>query len=143
MKNLSVVIDTNVFLVIIPSRSRYHWVFEALKRNQFTLLLSSEIVSEYEEQMKFRYQVNVADQLLDILLLKKNVRQINPSYHWNLIASDADDNKFVDCAIAGNADSIVTHDTDFDVLKQLPFPKVNVLSLEEFAAVLKDSLQTG
>lgn len=91
--------------------------------------------------MTFRYQVDVADQLLETLLLKKSVKQIKPRYNWNLIAADPDDNKFVDCAIAGNADLIITHDTDFDVLKQIPFPKVNVVTVEEFERIFKDNLQ--
>lgn len=123
MKNLRVVIDTNVFLVIIPFRSKHHWAFEAIKNNQLTLLLSTDIVLEYEEKLGLRYQVDVTNQLLDILLLKKNVIAVNPSFAWRLVTSDADDNKFVDCAIAGNADMIVTNDRDFDEVKDSLSPK--------------------
>ena len=45
---------------------------------------------------------------------------------------DKDDDKFVDCAITANADYIVTEDSHFDHLKQIPFPKLNVLTLDEF-----------
>lgn len=137
MKNLRVVIDTNVFLVIIPFRSKHHWAFEAIKNNQLTLLLSTDIVLEYEEKLGLRYQVDVTNQLLDILLLKKNVIAVNPSFAWRLVTSDADDNKFVDCAIAGNADMIVTNDRDFDEVKRQPFPKVNIVSLEEFEQIFQ------
>lgn len=33
---------------------------------------------------------------------------ITKYFYWNLIANDPDDDKFVDCAIAANADIIVT-----------------------------------
>ncbi len=46
--------------------------------------------------------------------------------------SDPDDNKFVDCAIIANADYIVSDDSHFKVLKDIPFPVVRVLSLEQF-----------
>ncbi len=49
-----------------------------------------------------------------------------------LLENDPDDNKFVDCAIAGAADFIVTDDKDFNVLKNISFPKVAVLSSDEF-----------
>lgn len=143
MKNLSIVIDTNVFLVIVPSRSKHHWVFEAIRNNRLTLLISSEIVLEYEEQLGYRYKVDVVDQLLEILTLKRNVRLIFSYYQWKLISADADDNKFVDCAIAGNADYLITHDTDFDVLKTVPFPKVNVVRLDEFERIFTRFSEVG
>ena len=142
MKNLSVVIDTNVFLIIIPSRSKFHWVFEAIRNNQLNLLLSSEIVLEYEEQLKFRYKIDVANQLLEILLMNRNITLVKSHYNWNLIAVDPDDNKFVDCAIAGNADIIITNDSDFNILKQIDFPKVNVATIEEFELIFKENIQS-
>lgn len=142
MKNLNVVIDTNVFLVIVPSRSKYHWLFEAIRNNRLTLLISSEIALEYEEQLSVRYKVDFIDQLLQILTLKSTIKLITPYYNWNLISADADDNKFVDCAIAGNADYIITHDADFNILKRIPFPKVNVARIEEFEQTFKHHSET-
>jgi len=46
-------------------------------------------------------------------------------------AADPDDNKFVDCAVAGNAKYIVTEDSHYDVLKGLDFPKVDIIKLDE------------
>lgn len=63
---------------------------------------------------------------------------IQPSFHWKLIYADPDDDKFVDCAVAGNADYIVTNDRHFQVLKDTPFPKVETLSIVEFEKVLAE-----
>lgn len=52
------------------------------------------------------------------------------------MTNDPDDNKFVDCAIASNADFIVTEDRHFQLLKDVPFPRVNVIGIEEFKEVL-------
>ena len=46
-------------------------------------------------------------------------------------SSDPDDNKFVDCAIASNAKYVVSQDHHFDVLKSIPFPKVDVVTIED------------
>lgn len=51
---------------------------------------------------------------------------------------DKDDDKFVDCAITANADYIVTEDTHFNHLKQIPFPRLTVLTIDEF----NDTLQS-
>ena len=66
-----------------------------------------------------------------------NVEHVNPAYHFNLIKADPDDNKFVDCAITAGADYIVTEDSHFEHLKKIPFPQLNVLTLDEFNETLK------
>lgn len=43
---------------------------------------------------------------------------------------------FVDCAIAAHAKCIVTNDHHYDVLKMIPFPKVEVVSLMAFVEKL-------
>lgn len=49
---MRVVIDTNAFLVIIPSRSIFHIAYEKLKNNFFELAVSTDILLEYEELLK-------------------------------------------------------------------------------------------
>ena len=56
---------------------------------------------------------------------------ITPYYHFNLITVDFDDNKFVDCAVAGNAKFIVTEDHHYDILQKIDFPKVEIIKLDE------------
>jgi len=43
------VLDTNVLLVSISSRSPYHWIFRGLLDGHYELFLSNEILTEYEE----------------------------------------------------------------------------------------------
>lgn len=58
--------------------------------------------------------------------------KIEPYFKWNLIKQDKDDNKFVDCALAGGADFIVTNDKHFDELNEIDFPKIKIISADEF-----------
>ena len=51
------------------------------------------------------------------------------------LLKDEDDNKFVDCAIAANADYLITQDKDFNILKQIDFPKINIVRLDEFKEI--------
>ncbi|WP_374756172.1 hypothetical protein [Larkinella rosea] len=53
-----------------------------------------------------------------------------------MIEADHDDDKFVDCAVACQADYIITFDKHFDVLKKIEFPKVNPITPPEFFTVL-------
>ena len=68
---------------------------------------------------------------------RPNVIRKDHHYTFALIEADKDDNKFVDCAIAANAKCIVTEDKHFRVLKNIPFPKVEVLGIEEFSLYLE------
>ncbi|MDE6753839.1 MAG: PIN domain-containing protein [Muribaculaceae bacterium] len=56
---------------------------------------------------------------------------VTPYYKFDLIKVDPDDNKFVDCAVAGGARYIVSDDHHFEILKTIDFPKVEVITLEE------------
>ena len=78
-----------------------------------------------------------AKNVLDGLKHVQNVIHISKYFYWNLIVADPDDDKFVDCAIAGNADFIVSNDKHFNALKKIDFPKVKVITSDEFLAVLK------
>lgn len=49
-----------------------------------------------------------------------------------MITADPDDNKFVDCAICGNAELLVTNDAHFGVLRTIEFPKVEIIRLQEY-----------
>lgn len=135
---MKVVIDTNVFLVIIPSLSPYHQAYKALKENRYDLIVSNEILLEYEEQLSLRYHISEVSEILESLLENQNIHLYNPEYKWNLISQDTDDNKFVDCAIASNSDWIVTNDKHFHHLKDIGFPKVNVISVEGFIHLLNE-----
>ena len=64
--------------------------------------------------------------IIQVILNSENVVFAHPTFRFNLIAVDPDDNKFVDCAIVTNAEYIVSQDKHFNILKKIDFPKVNV-----------------
>jgi uncharacterized protein len=66
-----------------------------------------------------------------------NVKLVTSYFALNLITIDPDDNKFVDCAFAANADYIVTNDSDFNVLKSLNFPAFTVVTISEFKSIIE------
>jgi predicted nucleic acid-binding protein len=74
---------------------------------------------------------------LSEIMRMRNVRKIEAYYHWQLIKQDPDDNKFADCAIAANADYLVTNDKHFNVLKQIQFPKLTVITAQKWLDMVK------
>ena len=57
-------------------------------------------------------------------------------YHWSLITGDPDDDKYCDCAIAAQANYIVTEDKHFNILQDLAFPRLSIISIDAFSALL-------
>lgn len=134
---LKIVIDTNVLVSALSSKSNYHWVIDLLLEEKFDLYITDEILFEYEEILKARYSESVATNFLTALKELPNVHFAHVYFRWNLI-SDPDDNKFADCYIAAGANYLLSHDAHFSVLKQITFPKVNVMKLDEFQSTIKD-----
>jgi putative PIN family toxin of toxin-antitoxin system len=132
-----IVIDTNSLLQIIPKRSPYRPIWDAFLEHRFTLCLTNEILEEYEEILCQHINEVVAEGVVSFLLNSSAIRFVYPTFHFHLIENDPDDNKFVDCAIAGGADYLVTEDSHFYVLKSIPFPVVSVIDMDEFMEILK------
>jgi len=44
-----IVLDTNVFLVSIGQKSKYHWIFKALLERKYSLIVTTPILLEYYE----------------------------------------------------------------------------------------------
>ena len=79
-----------------------------------------------------RYGLDFTDASLEYLLLMPNVILTNPSFLWQLVENDKDDNKFVDTYIASQSDFIVSNDRHIHQIKDNVFPQISVLRYEEF-----------
>ncbi|MEQ8684386.1 MAG: putative toxin-antitoxin system toxin component, PIN family [Imperialibacter sp.] len=133
---LKIVLDTNILLVAVSDRSPYHWVYEAFLKEKFQLLVTTEILSEYQEIIAEHMGSSVADNVLLSIENSVNTSFITRYFKWNLINADPDDNKFSDCAVAGSSDYLVTEDKHFEVLKSIGFPVVNVIGIGVFKQLL-------
>ena len=129
--SLRVVLDTNVLLVSISTRSATHWVLRGAVDERFGLCISTDIALEYEEVLARHMGVTVATDILAFLENAPNVTWVTPAYRWRLVPADPDDDKFADCAIAAGA-AIVTEDGHFDALREVDFPPVDVLNIDAF-----------
>lgn len=127
-----IVVDTNCLLRMVPLRSKYRIAWDAFLDGNYVLCISNEIVSEYMEILTEKVSAVYAANIVGAILRSPFVSRYNPQFHFNLIETDPDDNKFVDCAIIANADYIVSDDSHFRILESISFPKVNVLTLDQF-----------
>ncbi len=134
-EKLRVVLDTNVILNALSRRLPYQGVLRDLVSGKYELSVSTEILLEYEEKIAEFYSQATATLLLDALITSNHVQKKEVFFRFNVIP-DLDDNKFLDCAFASNAHFLVSNDKAFRVLKGLEFPKIEVVTLEEFGEIL-------
>jgi predicted nucleic acid-binding protein len=93
------------------------------------------MLNEYEEILARFYNENIADIMVSFIINSPHTEEITPHYQWHLIYYDQDDNKFVDCALNAGADYIVTNDKHFNILKDIDFPKINIIDIENFSRI--------
>lgn len=129
---MNVVLDTNCLIMSISPKSPYREVWNAFLRGDYNLCVSNEIIEEYSEVLARNLSVSVSEAIVYAILTRPNIVRKDPHFSFGLIDVDKDDNKFVDCAVAANAKYIVTEDSHFGVLKSIPFPKVEVVGIDEF-----------
>ena len=100
------------------------------------MCVTTSILNEYEEILMRLAGETAATEVINVILNNSSTLLVDTYYNFNLIQADPDDNKFVDCAIAANAELIVTEDHHFDILRSIAFPKVYIVGLDSFVKML-------
>ena len=135
---MNIVLDSNVLLQVAFTQKPLRIVWDKLLSGAYTLCVTEDILFEYQEKViDCFHNEQLANLLIDTLLNCEHVKRVETYFRYNYIQADKDDNKFVDCALACNARYIVTEDKHFDELKNIPFPRVDIVSLQEFITLLK------
>ncbi len=130
-----VCIDTSVFIQASKAGHPLHAIFTAWLRRKFRWALSHDILAEYEEiltQRSGRRRWLQFDRVLDLAEMRGDLLiKVQPSYQFQIIADDPDDNKFTDCAITAGADYVITDDRHFAALANAGY-KPQPIGSEEF-----------
>jgi len=137
---LRIVVDTNILIAIIGRKSPFRWIFDCIIQGKLILCVSNEILFEYREVLERKTNTEVAENVINFIAVNPFTEKKEIYFNFGLISQDADDNKFVDCAISANAFCLISNDNHFQVLKTIKFPQVSVLTLPEFETKCRKSL---
>ena len=131
---MKVVLDTNVFISGIFWRGSSNKVIINWKEGKFTLVTSLETISEIIKVLK-DFKINLSDDTLRewIDLIIRNSIIVEPKERINIVKDDPKDNIFIETAVAGNADYIVSQDNHLLKLKE--FKGIKIITPEEFNAL--------
>jgi putative PIN family toxin of toxin-antitoxin system len=132
-------LDTNVFAQLFSSSSPFPQILDRFIHGRFELLVSTEILLEYEEvvvrEFGFARWNRTWALIQKVNALHKTVVEVKPQYRFAVISNDPDDNKFVDCAVVGGATLLVTSDRHFAEVENSGYA-VRVVGPEEFATLI-------
>jgi putative PIN family toxin of toxin-antitoxin system len=134
---MRVCFDTNCFVRIFSHASTFTKIRHALVRKQIVMLISNEILFEYREMIERQAPVpwQNYEALITTLATIGRLQTVSPQFRFHLIADDPDDDKFCDCAIAGEADFVVSYDRHLNALKDAGY-KPQPITPDEFALLI-------
>ena len=105
-----IVVDTNV-LVSNFFGGKPREVMDLWRDGHFVLCLSDEIVAEYLEVLaRFGHAKQEAQEFLAMVSEGERVAFVTPRERIREIVADPDDNRFLECAMAAEAEIIVSGD---------------------------------
>jgi len=133
------VIDTSVLVsALISPQGTTGSVLKALRDGLFTILYSSESILEVVEVLgrdKFRQKYHIEPD--DISALVNLIRLRGEAVYVNLKVAecrDPKDDKFLDVALSGDADCLVSG--DLDLISMNPYRAIPIITPAEFLAMI-------
>ena len=111
---MRVVLDTNVLVSALLFTGALSELVSLWQRGMITILLSREILDEYLRVLaypKFHLSEGEIKDLIGTELLPFAV-VVKPRTRVHVIKQDPSDNKFLDCALAGKAEVVISGDKD-------------------------------
>ena len=128
---MKVVLDTNVLISAIffsgtPSKILTYW-----RKGNFTAVISKPIIVEYTrvaEEIGVKFpQVDISE-ILELFILNSEI--VDTGDLRITACEDPDDNKFIECALAGRCEIIVSGDKH--LLKLATYQGVEILAPRKF-----------
>lgn len=107
---MRVVADTNVFISALMFGGLPGRFLDLALRGRFTLVTSKALLDELNEKLREKFAVSERDALTIRAKLEGNASVVDPDFELNAVPDDPDDNRVLECAVAGRADFIVSGD---------------------------------
>lgn len=132
---IKAVVDVNVFVSVVLGGKISDTLYKDLEKGKFSLVLSLDIFNELLfvlSRPKFNFdEVNFAKV---VRFLKHRAQFVEPKERL-LVCRDPKDNKVLECAVAGNADFIITGDKD--LLSLVAYKGISIVTPKQFMELLK------
>lgn len=133
---MKVVLDTNVFISGIHWSGSSEKILRHWMEDRFTLVSSLPIIEELVKVLRsFKVPLDAEDiSWWENLILEKSILVI-PLQHIDIIKNDAEDNKFLEAAVEGEALYIISQDKHLLNVKE--YQGMKIYHPDEFLTMLR------
>jgi len=138
MKKYKIVIDTNVIVSSLRSKSGYSYkLLSVIDDERIKVFISVPVILEYEDAIKrekseIKFKKAEIDDFLDFICLIGEQRKIH--YLWRPYLKDRKDDMFLELAVESESDFIITFNKrDFEGTENF---KIKTITPKEFFKVI-------
>lgn len=138
---MKAVLDANVFVsALVNTRGTPNLIIDHWYKESFELLVSDAIIDEISRVLRYPKIVKLHKltelEIMEFLtLLRKESRFVSPGDKLD-VSSDESDNRYIECAIAGNADFLVSGDKKH-LLPLKEYRGIRIINPATFLALLQ------
>jgi putative PIN family toxin of toxin-antitoxin system len=127
---MRVVFDTNIFIsaFLVPG-SQGERAFLFARRRRFNLYTSVAILTETAQKLREKFSQPDPDIKTTLKLISRAAEVLKPSIQVHVL-TDTPDNRILECALAAQADLVVTGDRHLLALKR--FQGIPIVRLADF-----------
>jgi uncharacterized protein len=132
---LKVVLDTNVYFSAFKGgRGVPFELWLRAVRREYDVLVSPAIIRELADALRTDLKRPEAEIIAQLKLMVRVAKIVEPKITLHVIKADPDDDRIVECAVAGNAHLIVSGDHHLTTLKE--FEGIGIVRPADFLRTL-------
>jgi uncharacterized protein len=137
---MKITTDTNVLLSATFWNGDSYRIIERVEEGKIDLILSREIIEEFGGLLEYD---EIKDKIKDKdLEMKRSVDEliemstiVEPRERFNVVEEDPEDNVFIDCAVEGEVDYLVSKDNH--LLKLKDFKGIKIVTPKEMMEIFQ------
>ena len=128
-----VVLDTNVFLSALTFGGKPEAVFEMARAGRIQLIVSASILAELASILENKFAWDAEDVREALMVVGRHAELVKPELRLQILEDDAD-NRILECAVAGQANWIVSGDHHLLDLKE--FRGMPIVRVSDFLSIV-------
>lgn len=138
--------DTNTLISSQLWEGNESRIFDLILEGKVELLISEDIIIEFEEVLSRQYFVGkLKDKELDLEGIKSNIlgcaTLVEPVEKVEVVKDDPEDNKILECALVKMPDFIISGDAH--LLKLKNFKGVEIITSRKFLDIFEKEMKTS
>jgi len=127
---IRVVADTNIYISALMFGGVPGVVVDLGLARLVQLVASPALLDELDEKLRLKFRVEAQDAAAIRRRLESAADLVAPDFVVDAVADDPDDNRILECAVAGRADAIVSGDRH--LLRLRSYRTVPILTARQF-----------